>query len=280
VVAPPTTAPPGFQSVWEISANGTPQPATPIAGTLTAPVLFGGAQGAPVLWTGDRWLRWQPWERSFGALEVLNEASTSMGDARCAPDPGLAAWLDPSGPSLDLLRFDTSNAYSTLPPELLVTGPCAMGPELPSDPLATNTCDLGPDRLAVSGVVTFDTQSTEGRLELGPGDSVFVTDRTYADVAIDVILPTDFPALVVLQDASNNAVQVGDQNCQANPGAAPSTLHVERHGQTVTWSATNGASGTCMGAFDASARLSIGLRGRPDATLSAAQDLRVTRLGP
>jgi hypothetical protein len=281
VLAPPMNAPAGFQSVWEISANGRPQAATPIAGSLTAPVLFGGAQGAPVLWTGDRWLRWQPWERSFGALEVLNESSTSMGDARCAPDPGLAAWLDPSGPSLDLLRFDTSNAYSTLPPELLVTGPCAMGPELPSDPLATNTCDLAPDRLAVPGVVTFDTQSTEGQLELGPGDSAFVTDRTYADVAIDVILPTDNPAVVVLQDASNDAVQVGDPtSCPADLGAAPSTLHVERHGQTVTWSATNGTSGTCMGPFDASARLSIGLRGRPAATLSAAQDLRVTRLGP
>jgi hypothetical protein len=281
VVAPPANPPADFQSVWVISATRHPQAAAPIQGALTAPVLFGGAQGAPVLWTGDRWLRWQPWEGSFGALAVLDAASTSMGDARCAPDPGLAAWLPPSGTSLALLRFDTSNAYSTLPPELLVTAPCPMSPELPSDPLATGTCDLAPDRLAATGVVAYGTQSPEGQLELGPGDSAFVTDRTYADVAIDVIMPTDLPALVVLQDAEGNAVVVGDATtCRADLGMGPSTLHVERHRQTVTWSATNGASGTCTGAFDAAARLSIGLRGRPNTTLSAAQDLRVTRLGP
>jgi hypothetical protein len=282
VIAPPANAPVDFQSVWEISANRQPQAAALITGALSTPVLFGGAQGAPVLWTGDRWLRWQPWERSFGALDVLDAASTPMGDLRCSPDPGLAAWLDPTGNFLDLLRFDTSNANSTLPPQLLVTAPCAMSPELPSDPLATGTCDLAPDRLSVTGVVAFDAQSTEGQLELGPGDSAFVTDRTYEDVAIDVIMPTDAPAAVVLADANNRAVVVGDAttNCAADPGTGPSTLHVERHGQTVTWSASNGASGTCTGTFDATARLSIGLRGRVGATLSAAQDLRVTRLGP
>ncbi len=150
VVAPPPNAPAGFQSVWEISADGAPQPALPIEGTLTAPVFFGGAQGAPVLWTGDRWLRWQPWSRSFGALDVLDAEPASLGDSTCSPDPGLAMWLDPTANALTLLRFDTRNAYSTLPGALLVTGPSEMAP----------------DRLALTGVVAFDTQAPTGQLDL------------------------------------------------------------------------------------------------------------------
>ncbi len=261
IVAPPPSAPASFPSVWQISANGAPQAANPVEGTLTAPVLFGGAQGAPVLWTGDRWLRWQPWTRSFGALEVLDPSPGAIGDTACTPDPGLAMWLDP-GARLRLLRFDTRNAYSTLPADLLVSGPGEMAP----------------DRLALGGVVAFDTQSSEGELDLGPGDAAFVTDRTYGDVAIDVTMPTTLPALVVLQAATGESVEVGGLSCPASLGTGPLDLHVERRGSTVTWSTPGGASGACTAAFDAGARISIGLRGPAGSAPSAARDLRVRRL--
>jgi hypothetical protein len=265
VVASPQDGSACSYSVWQISANHEPQAAAPVNCTTAKPVLFGGAQGAPVLWTGDRWLQWQPWIGSFGALDVLDAQPAMIGDATCSPDPGLAMWLDPSTQLLTALRFDTRNEYSTLPSDLLVSG----------------TEEMAPDRLALNGVVFFDTQSLEGELDLGFGDSAFVTDRTYADVAIDVTMPSTQPALVVLSSTVGPDLVVGDSlTCPAQWGAAPFELHVERHGATVTWSTAAGASGTCMSSVDPAARLSIGLRGASESTLSAARELGITRLTP
>jgi hypothetical protein len=249
--------------VWQISADGAVEPANPVEGSLSSPVLFGGAQGAPVLWTGDRWLRWQPWSRSFDALDVLDAQPAVVGEATCSPDAGLAMWLDPTTMSLTLLRFDTRNAYSTLPTDLLVTGPDEMAP----------------DRLALAGTLAFDTQSSAGQLDLGPGDAAFVTDRTYLDVAIDVSMPTALPALVVLAADGGPFVEVGGLSCQAALGTGPLQLHVERHGQSVSWSVLGGGSGTCTAPFDPSARVSIGVRAPEGGVPSGARDLRIRRLG-
>jgi hypothetical protein len=235
-------------------------------------VFFGGAQGAPVLWTGSLWLRWQPWNRQFGALFTLDTLSalTTIGGSTCSPDPGVAMWLDPSGasgPRLTLLRFDTRNEYSTLPSDLLTSG----------------TSELAPDGLAVQGAVWFNDESSEGELDLGPGNSAFVTDRTYADVAIDVSMPDQQPGLVVLRSALGEELEVGGLACPAALGALPVELHVERHGSDVTWSTPGGrdggaASGSCTATFGAGDRISIGVRGAHGGGISAARDLRVTRL--
>ena len=55
----------GFQNVWVISASGDVDHATAIVGSLTDAVLFDGTEQEPVLWTGDRWLVWQPWQGVF-----------------------------------------------------------------------------------------------------------------------------------------------------------------------------------------------------------------------
>ena len=69
----PRTLLASFQNTWLIDPDGVFEPTTPIAGAVAQPVLFGGAGGAPVLWTGDRWLRWAPWTGSFEALDVLDD---------------------------------------------------------------------------------------------------------------------------------------------------------------------------------------------------------------
>ena len=254
-------------SVWQISAAHKLQSALPfMCSAPPAPVFFGGAQGAPVLWTGGEWLRWQPWEGTFDGLTVLEDVTKDhVGDATCAPDPGMAMWLDPSTMQLTVLRFDTTNAYSTLD-ELLVMNPSSMAPDVFPFP----------------GVVSFDTQSLPESLELGPTASAFVTDRTYADVAVDVLMTTSPAPYVVLRDGFGDEVEVGGVSCPANlSSASGAPLHVERHGATVTWSTTQGISGTCAGTFAADARLSLGLRGNPDATTtSGATDLQVRRLSP
>jgi hypothetical protein len=259
VLTPPAPTP-DFQNVWVIDATGALEVATPIPGALTNPVLFGGAEGAPVLWTGDRWLKWQPYAGMFGELDVLDDVPARIDGATCAPDPGLALWLDASIPQITLLRFDTHNVYSPLPGPLLVTGPEETSP----DGLDAVSWDVD------QGLVF--TAST-------PGAAAFVTDRTYADVAIDVDPPTGEPAMVALRDEAGDELDVGGPSCAGAviPGDS-STLHVERTGSTVTWSLAGGASGTCAGALDATSRVSVGLRAAPSAR-GVMRNLRVTRLG-
>lgn len=258
VVAPPPGAPAGFPNVWVIDATGALEAAAPVQSPLTHPVLFGGAQGAPVLWTGEFWLRWQPWQAAFAPLAVLDAARVGASDATCAPDAGLALWLDSGSRTLRALRFDTRNAYSTTPQLLL----------------QTDASELAPDRLAGPSSATFD--STVGGLVLAPGASAFVTDRTYADLALDVAAPTGQPATVVLRDELGNEVEVGGPGCPATLGAA---MHVERHGASVAWSADGSAPATCPSSVGADARVSVGLRGTAGTARSVARDFRLTRLG-
>jgi hypothetical protein len=253
-----------FQNVWVIDATGAPEPGTLIASELPDPALFGGAGGAPVLWTGARWLQWQPYAGAFGPLTELDTAPAVVGPARCSPDRGLALWLDDTTTALTLLRFDTRNAYSSLPGPLLVQ----------------SADQTSPDRF---GAVAWS--STVEGLVLGPGSpggAAFVTDRTYADVSVDVDAPTGEPALVALRDEQGHELDVGGQDCPTP--AATSHVHVERRGQDVTWSVDGaaGAGGSCpatsTSAIAATARVSVGVRG-VGSTRSVSSNLVVTRLG-
>jgi hypothetical protein len=261
VVTPPAGAPPTFQNVWMVDADGALEAATSLGGSITQPVLFGGAGGAPLLWTGAAWLRWQPWQGAFADADVIAGAPTNVGAVAASPDPGLALWLDTSDLALTALRFDAQSAYAPLPGPLL----------------ATDDADVAPDRLAVPGVVSFDPATG---VSLAAGASVFVTDRTYASATIDVDEPTGEPVLVVLRDPTGVELEVGGATC---PGALAvsaghaSTLHVERAGAAVTWSVDGGASQTCATGVSSTARLSVGLRGPENASQAVAANLTVAR---
>jgi hypothetical protein len=277
VIAPPANASGTFQNAWVIDPDGVPEAATAVEGSLPQPVLFGGAGGAPVLWTGTtagdggapgRWLRWQPWAGAFAPLEVLDDTPDRAMGVATSPDPGTALWAETGAtPRLAALRFDVRGPYSTL-----------AGPLLLAD-----TTDTVPDRFPARGAIAFD--AIAGALALSPGASppgatAFVSDRTYADVRIEVDAPTGKPALVVLRDALGDAIEVGGAAC---PGAvvtgAASTLTVERKGASVTWTVSSGASGKCALGFDAAARVSVGVRAAPDLTSSVVRNVRVRRLG-
>jgi hypothetical protein len=263
VMAPPTAAPVPFDNVWVIDADGALEAAAPLPG-VTAPVLFDGAGGAPVLWTGSpggRWLRWQPWQGAFGPLEVLDPAPADVSPSYASADPGLALWVDGATSALTLLRYDTRGPYSTL-----------QGPLL-----STAADDVAPDRLARPGIASFDPAIG---LTLGPGASAFVTDRTYADVSVTVDAPTGKPAKVVLRDEQGVELEVGGGGCPQALAAAggASTLTVQRTAASVTWSLSTGASGTCPAGVATGARLSIGLRAPDDVTESVARDLVVHRV--
>jgi hypothetical protein len=278
VIAPPSSAPADFQNVWLIDSAGVVSPATSIEGSLTRPILFGGAGGAPVLWTGDRWLVWQPWLGSFGALGVVDITPANIGDsATCSPDPGLAMWLDATTFNPVGLRFDTRNPYSTLASPFLAAG---------SDNPNLTPTDLAPDGLPGTGSVDYDAGSST--LRLAAGASVFVTDRTYADVSITVTSAANQLPVLVLRDDAGDELDVGAAACTAGCTACPlpvalassDSLQVQRQGAAVTFSGASGTTGTCPAAsFLATARLSIGVRGAQASLPSMVRGLEVTRLG-
>jgi hypothetical protein len=248
------SAPAGFQNAWVIDASGVLVPATPIPPPVASPVLFGGAGGAPVLWTGDRWLQWQPYAGAFGEIPVLDAAPAMVGDATCSPDPGLAMWLDPGDQQLTLLRFDTRNAYSSVENPLLVTGPD----------------DLSPDGL---GTVSWDIDTG---LTVQPGSAAFVTDRTYADVDVAVTVATG-PAAVELRDATGALLDVpGGCLPPVTPGPGQ-TLLVHRRGANVTWS-LDATQGTCNPLPNGDARVSVGVRAE-GTTPAVVMNMIVSRVG-
>jgi hypothetical protein len=258
VVAPPSNAPADFQNVWIVDADGALEPATPVQGTLTAPVLFDGTGGAPLLWTGDRWLRWQPWSGAFGPIDVLDNVPAQVGDASCSPGGGLALWIAADAPVLTALRFDVSADYEPLPHPLLVT----------------DASGTAPDRLPASGVLAFDESMG---LVLAPGASAFVTDRTYADMAIDVDAPTGEPALIVLRDELGGELEVGGALCPGELAAQAPSVHVTRIGASVGWAIAGGTNGQCDTGVRQDARISVGVRAPPSAR-SVVRNLRIVRL--
>ena len=249
----------GLENVWVISADGEPEHAAPIAGALTMARLFAGAEGRPLLWTGNRWLEWSPWSGAFvapGALAAAKGGPSS--DAFASPDLGLAMWLD--GSALVALRFATPTAYATFPLPLLAPG-------------TSDTSHVAPDRLVSPGVTTSIQLDPELGLVLAPGASVFVTDATYGALIVDVDTPSGEPPLVVLRDEHGNETAIGGEACPfAITRGAPATLHIERDGARVRVDAHD-----CAAPVKADARVSIGFRGAAGADRSVARNVRIVR---
>lgn len=272
VVAPNTSAP-DFPTVWVISADGTLAPALPLDPNLLERVrLFPGANGGPVLWTGDRWLRWEPWFAAFKPISDAPFGTTDLpdgtkiangpeGTAIANGDSGLALWLDDrkeAGMYLRGFRFDTRSAWGVVPNPMLVEG----------------TAGLAPDRLA--GLPGTSLRFVRGRgLELGQGASAFVTDVTFADVVIDVDV-VDQASAVVLRQENGREVSVGGAEC-AIAQSAKKSLHVERVGRNVGVVIDGGGPTACPTLLDEGARVSVGIRGIDGPSTSVATNLRVVR---
>ncbi|MDB4939156.1 MAG: Rhs family protein [Labilithrix sp.] len=269
VMPPPGTT--EFSTVYVISAEGTVEAALPIdPATLTAVRLFPGTDGAPALWTGQRWMRWQPW---FGAFQPIPDAPTQgpVGTAIASGDPGLALWLDnreerASDHTLVELenqlyvrgyRFATRSRFGTVRNPLLVDG----------------TSGLAPDRIAGSPGSSIRFVDGKG-LELGPGASAFVTDVTFSRVTIE--LDGGAVPYIVLRQEDGRELEVGGAACAFGQNAATS-VRVERSGARVVVYPDGGEGQPCPTELDAGARISIGVRGAGGTGMSLAHNLRITR---
>ena len=261
VLPPPQGAPAGWKSVWVVGADGSIEPQLPLQDLEPASVsLFQAGDGAPLLYTGRRWLRWQPWFGAFQQLLDAPEASAGAsgprGGALAAPDPGLAVWLEDRDDttSLRAFRHGSRGAYAPVPRPLLVK----------------DEGTLAPDRAASRGDLRFDV--TRGLL-LREGASVFLPDVTFTAVTIELRVTAASP-LVVLRDAAGVERVVGGADCPE--AVARDVLRVSRAGSRVTYSADEGEARACP-ANVGEARLSVGLRGRPGPTESGARNLFVRR---
>lgn len=258
-----------FSTVYVISADGTLEAAVPIdPAALDEVRLFPGTDGAPVLWTGQRWLRWQPW---FGAFQPIADAPTRgpRGTSIASGDPGLALWLDDRAeePNEAVVlegqlyvrgyRFGTRSRFGTVRNPLLVDGPNG----------------LAPDR--VVGTPGSSIRFVDGRgLQLGPGASAFVTDVTFKDV--DIAIDGGDTPYVVLRQENGRELEVGGAACAFTQSAAK-TLFVSRTGKRVTVRVDDGEPRDCPTELDDSARVSIGVRGAGGTGVSLAKNLRISR---
>lgn len=260
VVIPDKPAP-DFKTVWVVSADGSLEPGIPVdPAALTAVRLFEGAESAPLLWTGRRWMRWQPW---FGAFQAIADAPDTgpVGDVIANGDSGLALWLDDraeAGMYVTGYRFATRTRFAAVPKPLLVDGPG----------------QLAPDRLAgfAGSSIRFDR---EQGLVMGPGASAFLTDVSFADFALDVDVTAAAPS-IVLREESGRELEVGGIGCAFAQGAQHH-VEVRRDGRKVVVRADDGDERTCPAELDPDARVAIGLRGGQGTALSGAKNLVVTR---
>jgi hypothetical protein len=258
-----------INTVYAISADGridvTPRN---IVGDLTHIRLFDGADGAPVLWTGDRWLRWRPWLGELAPLtEALGVRPGPDTDAIASPDSGLAMWLTNDGARLAGMRFTTRQTL--------------RGPYSNVSPMLVDDVDgLAPDRFI--DVRRNDQQplrfSKQFGLTLEVGASAFVTDATFGSFTLEAELPTGLPPFFVLREAGGGELEVGGPGCAIDfeIGVA-SRVRIERDGASVRAQVLGRPARNCERRIDARARVSVGVRGAVGPGRSAVRNLALTR---
>lgn len=260
-----------FQTVWVISADGFVEPAIPIdPATLETVRLFPGAEGAPVLWTGRRWLRWSPWFGAFQPIPEAPERGPSLAVEDGVPhsfltaDPGLALWLEDrreAGMSVSGFRFATRSRFDVVPKPLLVRSPD----------------QLAPDRLAGGPNSSLRFDESLG-LVMGPGSSAFLTDVTFADFELSVDVTGGSPTVVLRLVDSGAEYEVGGGGCPISQNPT-NRLFVRRRGSKVEVQVDDKPLRNCVSELPSSGvRVAIGLRGSDQATgRSSAKNLVVTR---
>jgi hypothetical protein len=255
---------PTITTAYVISADGVVE-ATPanVPGSTDRLALFRGAGGAPVLFTGNRWLVWQPWNGVFGPLNEALTAEGPPGAISASADTGLAIWLTQEGSHLAGLRFDTKiGDYKNVPHPMLLDGVVGLAPDRMID-LRQNDQQR----------IRFNKQSG---LTLESGASAFVVDATFASFTLEAEIPGT-PPLVVLREASGAELEIGGPNCRIEvPVGTASRIRVDRDAEIVRVTIDDREPTECTRRVS-KGRLSIGLRGVAGSGRSAVKNLLVTR---
>lgn len=231
-----------YDAFW-IAPDGTAsQLEFPIA--APRPVLLGGADGAPLLSTGDpenpTIYRFNPWRARFEPAELVAPLPPRAAAGGESLDAQAFAWLaeDTSGTRLLGARWGTREHFAS--DEVLLSGSHSER-ELPFP--------LVPDRMASEHVRYL----ADSRILAFDGDSapaVYVAGADYADAAIDLWVEGHAPRVVL------GTLEFGGNSCPW-PAGAETTFRVERLGNTVILSSGERRAAPCPGPFG---RVRFGLR--------------------
>jgi hypothetical protein len=256
---------PGLNTVYVVSAAGVLEP-TPanLAGTVDHVRLFPGANGAPVLWTGSRWLQWQPWTGIFAPFVDALSAQGPSEASIASPDLGLAMWLSDDGAHLEGIRFAARGPYVAVPHPMLVDGVTGLSPDLLIDSRRNDEQRLRFDK-------------TTG-LTLDSGASAFVVDATFEDFTLEAELPNGAAPLVVLRDLGGVELEIGGPQCPIDvPAGASTQLHVDRDAEVVKVQIGDKPAAVCPHGVSGD-RIAIGVRGSATgAGLTSIRTLAITR---
>ena len=231
-----------YDAFW-ISADGS---AAELDFPVSAPrpVLFGGADGTPLLSTGDpedlQIYRFNPWQARFEPTELVAPLPPRAAAGSVQLDAQSFVWLgsDSSGTRLLGARWGTREHFALDP--VLVNG----DPPQPEAPLP-----LVPDRapgarvryIPDSRILAFDTDSTT---------AVFVAGADYADVTLELWVEGHAPVVIL------GTEEFGSAACPW-PFDAQTTFRVARVGNQVFLSSGERRAAPCPGP---SGRVRFGVR--------------------
>jgi hypothetical protein len=240
---------PRFDAVW-ISSEGTVYP-FPIDVVAPRPILVSASDGRPFLFADGKLWRFDPWRTGFDL--VSDEVLLPSGDlpAPLPLDPGAFVWLAEGEQGLAEvwgLRHGTRNRFS-------------RDVVLLADPLDLE--HVAPDRPPGNGV------SFGGALELDFA-AVHVTDTTYEDVSLEIVLLGGPPPRVIFTVATLGVVECSWPD---SPPAPPETLQVSRTANGATL--IRGAAVTHCAVE--TGRASVGLRGTSGMLPSRIGQLSIRR---
>lgn len=250
-VDPATLAP--VDDAWLVTPDGAIDALPPLEAPAAHPELVPASDGAPWLWDGQRWRRFDPWSARFvAASSAPSDGPEAQAPAPVAVDPGLFVWIardrpgDPASAShLRGFRHGLRNALSRDVVLLL------DGPE-----------HVAPDRLpAASGALAFDAEG----LHLAADARAVVADTTYDGVEASAESRGAAMPRIAL-----GGVEIGGAACPWP--ASGSSFDVVRDGARIHV-AVGGASASCDGPRG---RIAIGLRA-PEAGEAIVRALVVTR---
>ncbi|MBK6693354.1 MAG: hypothetical protein IPG50_14270 [Myxococcales bacterium] len=255
-----TQAPPlSGASVVFISAEGETETAPSVLGNVTRVALFEAAAGAPILWTGDRWLRFRPWEGAFAPLALSATTGPVAGSVIATGDPSLLLWTD--GPRLTGLRVDPLRGPYSSEVRPLLAG---------SDP-----SPMAPDRLVSPTTASSLRFDADRGLTVPQGARVVVADATYAAFEAEITITEGAMPHLVLRSEGGLEKELGGDPCPS-PRPVGTTLVVARRGARVEQRAESGAAVTCEVPELARGRVVLGLKGTGEGATVRSFDIKRT----
>lgn len=235
---------------WRIGADGSVSSAGEIQ-NVSRVVLSSAEEGKALLFTGDRWLMFDPWENAFSPTFDLPQGVGPSSSLVASPDSGLVVWGETDG-TLRGVRSSVRNAYSFVEKPLLVS-----------------------DRshFASDGAPGSRVAFRENALHLSDGAAAFLTDVSFQNAIFEFQIRGSAPH-PVFRDELGAEYEIGGASCSWK---REPTLQVaiERVGTQVRVKVDGGEPVVCANAIGSS-RISIGFRAAANVE-AGVSNLIVTR---